>query len=81
MAALVTGLLSPLAALFYGLPGVIVGAIAVFLGLRARRRIKRSNGALGGGGMALAGWLLGVVGIVAGTLWFLFLYALFQAGG
>jgi hypothetical protein len=31
--------------------------------------------------MALAGWIVGFAGIVFGVLWFLFLFALFQAGG
>ena len=84
IAALVLGLLAPFGALFYGLPGVILGSIAVFLGLRARGRIKRSGGALGGSGMALAGWIVGLLGIVVGLLWFVFLFSLYmamQAGG
>ena len=79
IAALVIGLLSPFAAMFYGLPGVIFGSVAVFLGLRARSRIKRSGGTLAGGGMALAGWIVGVCAIVVGTLWFLFLAMLYMA--
>lgn len=79
MAALVTGLLSPFAALFYGLPGVILGSVAVFLGLTARSRIKRSGGTLAGGGIALAGWIVGLCAIVFGLLWFLFLFSLYMA--
>jgi hypothetical protein len=79
IAALVVGLISPFAAMFYGLPGVIFGSVAVFLGLRARSRIKRSGGTLAGGGMALAGWIVGVGAIVVGTLWFLFLLMLYMA--
>ena len=79
IAALVVGLVAPIGALFYGIPGVILGSIAVFLGLRARRRIKRSGGALAGGGMALAGWIVGLVGIVIGLVWFVFLFGLFMA--
>ena len=77
--ALVAGLLSPFAAMFYGIPGVIAGSVAVFLGLTARSRIKRSGGALGGGGIALAGWIVGLFGIVIGLLWFLFLFSLYMA--
>ncbi|HSS60771.1 MAG TPA: hypothetical protein VLK30_04870 [Candidatus Limnocylindrales bacterium] len=79
LAAFVLGLISPFGALFYGLPGVIMGSVAVFLGLRARGRIKRSGGTLGGGGMALAGWIVGLVGIVIGLAWGLFLLALYAA--
>jgi hypothetical protein len=77
--ALVLGVLSPIGALFYGLPGVVLGALAIFFGLRSRRRIKKAGGALAGGGMALAGWIVGAVGLVTGLLWFAFLFALFMA--
>jgi hypothetical protein len=79
IAALVLGLFSPFAAQYYGIPGIVLGSIAVFLGLRARRRIKESAGVLGGGGIAMAGWIAGVCGIVAGLVWGLFLLALYMA--
>jgi hypothetical protein len=79
IAALVLGLFSPVAAMFYGLPGVLAGSLAVFFGLRARKRIKQSNGFLGGGGIALAGWIAGGIGIVAGLVWAVFLFALYMA--
>ena len=66
-------------ALYYGLPGVVLGASAVILGVRARRRVKESGGLLGGGGIALAGLIAGICGIVAGLVWGLFLLALFMA--
>src|SRR2546425_9901827 len=81
IASLVLGILSPIGASFYGLPGVLLGSAAVFLGLRARGRIKKSGGVLGGGGIALVGWILGICGIVVGVLWGLFLFALFMAMG
>jgi Domain of unknown function (DUF4190) len=79
IAALVCGLIAPFGALFYGLPGVVLGTVALVLGLGARRRIKRSGGALAGGGMALAGWIVGLIGIVMGLAWGLFLLALYLA--
>ena len=84
IAALVVGLVSVIGAFFDGVPGVIMGLVAIFLGLRARGRIKRSNGALGGGGLALAGWIAGVCGLVIGAVFALFLVGLFfamQSGG
>lgn len=66
-------------ALFYGFPGVVLGSLAVIFGLRARKHIKQSNGYLGGGGMVLAGWIVGVIGILGGALWALFLFALYMA--
>ena len=80
IAALIVGISAPLGAfVFLGVSGVILGAVAVFLGLTARSRIKRSGGALGGGGMALAGWVLGLVGIIVGGAWALYLFALYMA--
>jgi hypothetical protein len=82
IAALIVGILAPLGAfLFFGISGVLLGAVAVFLGLTARSRIKKSGGVLGGGGMALAGWIAGVVGIVVGLAWALYLFALLMAMG
>jgi hypothetical protein len=79
IAALVVGAISPMAAMFYGVPGVIAGSIAVFLGLSSRRRIKRSGGTLHGGGLALAGWIVGVCGILLGLVVAVFLFGLFMA--
>jgi hypothetical protein len=42
--------------------------LAVIFGILARREIKRSGGQQTGGGMALAGTILGVVGIVGVAL-------------
>ena len=80
--ALILGVLAPLTAmLLYGIPGLVLGSVAVVLGLRARRRIKDSAGMLGGGGIALAGWIAGVFGIVVGLLWGAFLLMLYMAMG
>lgn len=79
IAALVVGLIAPLAAMFYGVPGVIMGSVAVFLGLSSRRRIKRSGGTLQGGGLALAGWIVGLGAIVLGVMIAVLLIGLFLA--
>ena len=50
--------------------GVILGPIAIFLGLQARKEIPASRGALTGDGMALAGIILGAVSLV---LWLVYL--------
>lgn len=62
IAALVVVIVSFIGAFFYGIPGVILGVVAVVLGLTARSRIKKSGGALGGGGLAPAGTIVGVNG-------------------
>ena len=79
--ALILGLFSLVGASYWGIPGIVLGTIAVFLGLRARRRIKESAGILGGGGIALAGSIAGACGIIVGLVWGVFLLALFMAMG
>jgi hypothetical protein len=45
--------------------GIILGPVALGLGLSAKKEIESSNGAVTGGGMATAGIVLGVLAIVA----------------
>lgn len=42
--------------------------LAVLLGFRARSQIKRSNGAVGGNGLAVAGITLGIVGVIGAVV-------------
>ncbi|TMF08210.1 MAG: hypothetical protein E6I41_08745 [Chloroflexi bacterium] len=64
IAALVVGLSAVPGASFLGVPGVVLGIVAIILGLRARGRIKRSGGARGGRGFAVAGMM--PAGVVRG---------------
>jgi len=48
-----------------------MGSVAVFLGLRAEARIRSAGGAVGGSGMARAGWIVGLIGIVLGIVFLL----------
>ena len=60
--SLILGILSFICfGFFAGIPAVICGHIA-------RSKIKQSQGALTGGGMALAGLILGYVGLVVTTI-------------
>jgi len=48
-----------------------VGSVfAIWFAIAARREIDRSNGALGGRGLADAGLILGVIGLVLAVVWF-----------
>ena len=67
-AALVVGIVAVVGLFCYGIPAIILGPIAIFLGLSARRHIKASGGAVGGGGIAMAGWILGLLATVLGIL-------------
>ena len=66
-AALVVGILSLFGVFCYGVPSLILGPIAIFLGLNARNRIRAAQGTLGGSGFAKAGWIMGTVGLVLGA--------------
>ena len=49
--------------------GALTGLPAVVLGFMSRRDIARSGGALGGGGMAVAGIVSGILGSLATFVW------------
>jgi hypothetical protein len=67
-AALVLAILGLIFSIPAGLPGMVAGPIAYFLGKSARTRIRESNGALGGEGAANAGRILGIVATIVGCL-------------
>src|SRR5258708_9372038 len=73
VASLGFAILGLIFALPLGLPGLIAGPIAYFLGRGARARIAESGGTLGGAAAANAGRILGVVpprrGAVASLRW------------
>jgi len=83
-AALVTGILSlVLSVVLIGLPGLLLGAGAAIMGFISRRRIAASFGTLGGGGFALAGLVIGVIGFVASIAFLVFAFLVvgfFQCG-
>ena len=72
IASLVVGILSLLCC------GILLGPAAAIMGFIARNRIMQSGGAVGGGGMAMAGLILGIVGFV---LWVIIVIVEFAAAG
>ncbi len=42
----------------------ILGPVALFIGNSSRQRIEASGGTLGGGGLATAGFVLGIIGTI-----------------
>jgi hypothetical protein len=56
----------------YGVPGLALGVTAVILGRIALGRIRNSNGALGGYGLAQAGWICGLAASLLAGLYFVF---------
>jgi hypothetical protein len=78
-ASLVWAILGLVFALPLGLPGMIAGPIAYFLGGGARERIAESNGALTGLGAAKAGRIIGIVAFAVGAVvtlvWLLLIFS------
>jgi hypothetical protein len=68
VAAMLFAILGLVFAIPLGVPGMIAGPIAYFLGRGAKQRIAASQGALGGAGMASAGHILGIVTTVVGSI-------------
>ena len=68
IAALVVGIVAVAGLFCYGVPALIAGPVAIVLGLVADRRIKASGGAVGGHGLAMAGWIIGICATVLGAL-------------
>jgi hypothetical protein len=56
-----------------GFLGIVLGPTALGLGISARRAIGRSNGWKKGEGMAIAGIVLGVIGIILSIVYLIFL--------
>jgi hypothetical protein len=46
--------------------GFVLGVVAIVLGILARNEISASRGTQGGSGMAMAGIILGAIGILSG---------------
>jgi len=42
----------------------ILGPVALFIGNASRQRVQASGGTLGGGGLATAGLILGIIGTI-----------------
>jgi hypothetical protein len=49
--------------------GIILGPAAAIMGFISRQRVAASNGTVGGGGLALAGLILGILGFIASAAW------------
>jgi hypothetical protein len=73
--SLVLGIAAFPAICCYGIPAIALGITAVILGRMSLGRIRESGGALGGHGLAQAGWITGLVGGSLGLL-----YAIFAVG-
>jgi len=53
----------------YGIPAVALGVTAVILGRMALGKIRAAGGAIGGHGLAQAGWICGLVAAILGGIY------------
>jgi hypothetical protein len=67
VASLITAIAGILLGLPIGIPGMVLGTVAYFLARSSVSRIDSSQGRLGGRGVAVAGWVLGVVAMAIGS--------------
>jgi hypothetical protein len=72
---LLAGLFGLVLGLVLGLPGLVLGPLAYFVGKSSVSRIDASQGKLGGRSSAAAGWVMGIVATAIGAVvtltWFI----------
>jgi hypothetical protein len=77
VAALLSGIIGLVLAIPLGVPGMILGPLAYFLGKSAVGRVDESRGELGGRSTAVAGWVIGAIATALGAIvtlvWFILL--------
>ena len=66
--SLITAIVGIVLGIPTGIPGMVLGTIAYFLGKSSVSRIDSSQGALGGRGVAVSGWVFGVVAMAIGSV-------------
>lgn len=57
--------------------GIILGVVAIVLSLQAKKEIEASGGQQSGAGMAQAGLILGIIGVVLSVIWLPFYFSNF----
>jgi hypothetical protein len=67
IASLLAAIFGIVLGLPFGVPGMVLGTTAYFLGRSAVSRIDSSQGARGGRSLAVSGWVLGAVAMAIGS--------------
>jgi hypothetical protein len=57
--------------------GIIVGVVAIVLSMQAKKEIEASGGSQSGAGMAQAGLITGIIGVVLSVVWIPFFFSSF----
>ncbi len=82
--SLVLGIVSIMGCMFYGLPSIICGPLAIYFGITAKKQIARGERNTSSRGMAQAGIICGIIGTSLASIVLVFiLLAIFGviAGG
>jgi hypothetical protein len=66
--SLAASILGVLLGLAFGLPGLALGPLGYFMGRSAVARIEGEPGTAGGRGLAVTGWVLGIVATAIGAV-------------
>lgn len=69
VASMVCGIISCVVWVCYGVPGLVLGIIALVLGNKGRAAIEANPNAYGGQGMVTAGRVTGIIGIIVSILY------------
>jgi hypothetical protein len=77
IASLIVSIIGLPAIACFGILGLILGGVGFFLGRSSLNRIRASGGAVGGAGIAQAGWIIGVVATALGALYFIYIVVAF----
>jgi hypothetical protein len=81
--SLAASILGILLGLPFGIPGLALGPLGYFMGRSAVARIDGASGTVGGRGVAVAGWVLGVVatgiGALVSLVWLILLLVVISA--
>lgn len=76
-ASLVLGIVGLVGCLFYGLPGVVCGLIAMYQGKKGERLVQSGEAPVTSLGNAKAGRIMGLISLILGSLFFLFMFLYF----
>lgn len=68
VSSLVLGILAIISCTFYGVPGLIFGPLAMYFASRAKKQVLAGRASPSSLGLAGAGKVLGIIGIVIGGL-------------
>jgi hypothetical protein len=68
VASLICSIIALPAIFCYGVPGIILGMVGFFLGRSSLKRIRASGGSKAGHGIAMAGWIIGLIAAAIGLL-------------